>query len=67
MDRFEYAKQQTRMQKMYNIKFTFIIAIAIFSFQKYVIVLDSLRKCYLYIRTCNHNESEINKFKIQIQ
>jgi hypothetical protein len=67
MDRFKFGKLQTVMQKMYITKFTFVIVIAIFSFQKYVIVLDSLKKCYLYIRTCNHNESEINKFnKLQL-
>jgi len=26
---------------------------------------DSLKMCYLYIRTCNRNESVINKFKFK--
>ncbi len=29
----------------------------------YVIVHDSLKMCYVYIHTCNHNEPLINKIK----
>ncbi len=34
-----------------------------FLFLNYVIVHDSLKMCYVYIHTCNHNESLINKIK----
>jgi len=39
----------------------------VFYFRNHVIVHDSLKMCYVYNHTCNHNESLINKIKNQIK
>jgi len=56
-------------KKTYNTKFTSVIVVPLFSISKLchgTQVPDSLKMCYLYICTCNLNESVINKFKIKI-